>query len=113
LTTAPGCDLLFHAAAVYATWSRNEAEVIRPAVEGAHNAFTAAKRHRVERVVYTSSTAAIGNTSERNSLRTSADWNDGAKNVYYRAKTASERFPVPAVWQLSPGEPAREGAVAR
>jgi dihydroflavonol-4-reductase len=55
-----GCDALFHSAAHYSLW-RADAEVIyRSNVEGTRNVLEAAESAGIERVVYTSSVAALG-----------------------------------------------------
>ena len=91
VAAAAGCQLMFHTAAVYETWGKDPEAVMQPAMEGARNAFAAAQRHGIERIVYTSSIAAIGASRSPDRLLTSADWNDDASNIYFQAKTASER----------------------
>lgn len=88
---AAGCQLMFHTAAVYETWGRDPEAVMQPAMEGTRNAFAAAQRHGLERIVYTSSIVAIGTSRSPDRLRTAADWNDDPANIYFQAKTASER----------------------
>lgn len=88
---AQGCDLIFHTAAVYQTWVADPEQVMRPAVEGTANAFAAARAAGIKRIVLTSSIVAIGMSEAPDRLRTEADWNEDPHNVYYRAKTESER----------------------
>lgn len=60
-----GCDLVFHAAAVSQYW-RNGPEAIYAAnVEGARNVLRAALAQGVQRVVFTSSVAALGVPTRR------------------------------------------------
>ena len=55
-----GCDALFHVAADYRLGVRDPRELYRTNVEGTRNVLDAARRMRVERIVYTSSVATIG-----------------------------------------------------
>ena len=55
-----GCQALFHCAAHYSLWMRDAATLYRSNVEGTRTALEAAREAGVEKVVYTSSVAAIG-----------------------------------------------------
>lgn len=55
-----GCASLFHLAAVYKTWTPDPEPLYRVNVEGTVATLLAAQRAKVERVVYTSSIAALG-----------------------------------------------------
>jgi dihydroflavonol-4-reductase len=54
-----GVRYVFHVAADYRLWARRPDEIIRTNVEGTRNVMRAAKAARVERIVYTSSVAAL------------------------------------------------------
>jgi dihydroflavonol-4-reductase len=54
-----GVRYLFHVAADYRLWARDPSEIARNNLEGARATMTAALRAGVERVVYTSSVAAL------------------------------------------------------
>src|SRR5579883_3298633 len=54
-----GVRYLFHVAADYRLWARNPSEITRNNLEGARATMQAALRQGVERVVYTSSVAAM------------------------------------------------------
>jgi dihydroflavonol-4-reductase len=58
------CTGLFHVAADYRLGARDPAELYRNNVEGTRNILDAARRARVERMVYTSSVATIGLPSD-------------------------------------------------
>ena len=58
-----GCDTLFHVAADYRLWVRDPEEMFRSNVEGTRAILEAARKNGVKRVVYTSSVATIGFTS--------------------------------------------------
>ena len=55
-----GCGLVFHVAADYRLWSRDPKELYRSNVEGTRNLLEAARKHGIERVVYTSTVGCIG-----------------------------------------------------
>ncbi|MDS3861692.1 NAD-dependent epimerase/dehydratase family protein [Thermosynechococcaceae cyanobacterium BACA0444] len=55
-----GCQALFHVAAHYSLWRRDEKQLYQSNVFGTRNILKAAQAAGVERVVYTSSVAAIG-----------------------------------------------------
>jgi dihydroflavonol-4-reductase len=62
---AGGCDVLFHAATVYAYWNHSAEELKRIAVQGTLNTLNAAHRAGVRRVVLTSSTVVLGSSAQR------------------------------------------------
>jgi dihydroflavonol-4-reductase len=55
-----GCSAVFHVAADYRLWAKDPAELYRSNVDGTRNVLEAAKKARVERVVYTSTVGCIG-----------------------------------------------------
>src|SRR6185437_15809970 len=59
-----GCDVVFHVAADYRLWVRDPDEMYRANVEGTRAILEAARKNRVHRVVYTSSVATMGFTSD-------------------------------------------------
>lgn len=62
---ARGCDVLFHAAAVYSYWRHPAQELKKIAVQGALNALEAAHRSGVRRVVLTSTSVVFGSGTQR------------------------------------------------
>lgn len=58
-----GCDAVFHVAADYRLWVRDPDEMYRSNVEGTRAILSAARKNNVRRVVYTSSVATMGFTS--------------------------------------------------
>jgi len=58
-----GCDVVFHVAADYRLWVRDPELMYRANVEGTSAILSAAKKNGVRRVVYTSSVATMGFTS--------------------------------------------------
>jgi len=59
-----GCDTVFHVAADYRLWVRDPNEMYRSNVDGTRALLEAARKQGVRRVVYTSSVATIGFTSD-------------------------------------------------
>ena len=60
-----GCHALFHVAADYRLWVRDPDEMYRSNVEGTRSLLEAARKQGVRRIVYTSSVATVGFTSNR------------------------------------------------
>ena len=58
-----GCDALFHVAADYRLWVQDPQQMYRSNVEGTRALLEAARRQGVRRVVYTSSVATMGFSS--------------------------------------------------
>ncbi len=87
-----GCDVVFHAAAVYRNFARDPAEILVPALEGTRNVIEAAAAAGVGRVVHTSSCNTVGFSADVDSLRSEADHNEHPHMPYVRAKVQSERL---------------------
>src|ERR1700739_3830377 len=58
-----GCEAVFHVAADYRLWVRDPEQMYRSNVEGTRSLLEAAQKNGVRRVVYTSSVATMGFTS--------------------------------------------------
>ncbi len=58
-----GCDVVFHVAADYRLWVRDPEQMYRSNVDGTRAVLEAARKNRVRRVVYTSSVATMGFSS--------------------------------------------------
>ncbi len=57
-----GCSALFHVAADYRLWTRDPETMLATNVDGSRSLIRAAMEAGVEKIVYTSSVAALGNT---------------------------------------------------
>lgn len=55
-----GCGLVFHVAADYRLWAKDETEMYRSNVDGTRNLLVAARAAGVERIVYTSTVGCVG-----------------------------------------------------
>ncbi len=88
-----GCDRLFHLAAIYAIWMRDNRKMYEVNVDGTKTVLWAAYKAKLERVVYTSSIAAVGRGDDGAPVDeahqfSQRDWDDG--NAYIRSKWLSE-----------------------
>jgi len=92
-----GCELVFHVGALYSFWVRPRRRIYDVNVEGTRAVFDAAKKAGVERVVYTSSVAALGRrddgTPADETTETSLDQvvGDYKKSKYLAEQVALER----------------------
>ena len=97
-----GCRFLCHVASVVKLWAKDpQREIIDPAVEGTKNALRAAAEAGIERVVLTSSIAAVIDAEAHGPEYTfsEADWNDSQdirNTPYMVSKASAER----AAWEL-------------
>ena len=65
-------------------------------MDGTRNLLESAARMKVPRVVYTSSTAAVGSTP-KGKKKSESDWNQNARLPYTQAKTQSEKL----AWEIA------------
>lgn len=88
-----GCQTLYHLAAIYRTWLPNPSIIYRVNLEGTTTTLLAAKKAGVERIVYTSSIAAIGLREDGRPSDETVEFNlwDIA-NDYILTKHLSERI---------------------
>ena len=95
-----GCDYILHVASPFILGvPKDENELIKPAVSGVDFVVSAAIKHKVKRVVLTSSGAAITDTHDGKTHFTEEDWTivDHPKtSAYYKSKTLAERH----AWDL-------------
>ena len=87
-----GCRYVFHVAADYRLWARDPEEIVRNNLAGVTAVMEAALAARVERLVYTSSVAALripddGTPGDETGPLTEAE----AIGAYKRSKVAAER----------------------
>jgi dihydroflavonol-4-reductase len=87
-----GCDAVFHVAADYRLWVRDPDEMYRANVEGTRGLLEAARKHGVRRVVYTSSVATMGFTSDGRSADENSPVSlDNMIGHYKRSKFMAEQ----------------------
>src|SRR5450631_3213758 len=93
-----GCDVVFHVAADYRLWVRDPDEMYRSNVEGTRSLLEAARKQGVRRVVYTSSVATMGFSSNNGNVENEQS-PVGIKNMigyYKRSKFMAEQVAVDA-----------------
>ena len=92
-----GCDVVFHVAADYRLWVRDPEEMHRANVEGTRAILEAARKNRVRRVVYTSSVATMGFTSNGQSADENSPVSlDNMIGPYKRSKFLAEQVATEA-----------------
>ena len=84
-----GCDLVFHAAAVFSYWSHTAEELTKIAVEGTINTIQAARRAGIRRVVLTSSSVVFGSDTKKVVRDEMGEFNE--TDAYSIAKAKQER----------------------
>jgi dihydroflavonol-4-reductase len=91
-----GCQAVFHLAAIYALWMRDVRPIYQVNVQGTRNVFDAARSQGVERVVHTSSIAALGvepgtrKSTEETVFNQHRNANDYVLSKYYAERVARE-----------------------
>jgi dihydroflavonol-4-reductase len=95
-----GCDYVLHVASPFTLGvPKHEDDLIKPAVSGVDYVVSAAIKHKVSRVVVTSSGASITDTHDGKTHFTEEDWTDTGHpktTAYYKSKTLAERH----AWHL-------------
>src|SRR5215467_4963529 len=92
-----GCEVVFHVAADYRLWVRDPAEMYRANVEGTRAILAAARKNNVRRVVYTSSVATMGFTSNGQPATENSPVSlDNMIGPYKRSKFMAEQVAIEA-----------------
>jgi dihydroflavonol-4-reductase len=92
-----GCDIVFHVAADYRLWVRDPDDMYRSNVEGTRAILQAARKNGVRRVVYTSSVATMGFTSDGQSADENSPVSlDNMIGPYKRSKFMAEQVAIEA-----------------
>src|SRR5881628_3482800 len=95
--TMGGCDVVFHVAADYRLWVPDPEQMYRSNVEGTRAILDAARKNRVRRVVYTSSVATMGFTSNgQPAAENSPVLLDNMIGPYKRSKFMAEQVAIEA-----------------
>lgn len=87
-----GVRHVFHVAADYRLWARDPDEIVRNNLEGARAVMEAARTAGVERIVYTSSVAALKPVAGRAADETSRHDEHTAIGSYKKSKLVAERL---------------------
>jgi dihydroflavonol-4-reductase len=92
-----GCEFVFHVAADYRLWVRDPEEMYRSNVEGTRAILEAARKNKVRRVVYTSSVATMGFTSNGQPADENSPVSlDNMIGPYKRSKFQAEQVAIEA-----------------
>ena len=92
-----GCDVVFHVAADYRLWVRDPEEMYRANVEGTRAILAAARKNNVRRLVYTSSVATMGFSSNGQRADESSPVSlDSMIGPYKRSKFMAEQVAIEA-----------------
>lgn len=92
LAAMQGCQVVYHAAGVADYWRTDQAHMYRVNVDGTRNVMAAARRAGVERVVHTSSAAALGIPASGQVLDETHSWNaPPARFPYGHSKHLAEQ----------------------
>lgn len=82
-----GCDTLYHLAAIYAIWMRDSTPIYDVNVRGSEIVLEAARKHKLKKIVYTSSIAGVGLGTKDVPADEKTPWNYGwLANAYIRSK---------------------------
>lgn len=96
-TAMSGCDTVFHVAADYRLWIRDPDQMYRSNVDGTRALLQAARKNGVRHVVYTSSVATMGFTSNGHPAdETSPVLLDSMIGHYKRSKFMAEQVAIDA-----------------
>jgi len=87
-----GVRHVFHVAADYRLWARDPSEIVRNNLDGARAVMEAARTTGVERIVYTSSVAALKQVAGRAVDETSRHDEVTVIGVYKKSKLVAERL---------------------
>ena len=98
-----GCDYLIHVASPIALERKSEDFFVKPAVAGVKRALKFAKKHKIKKVILTSSVAAIFHGIELKEYYDESDWSDPENpsiDHYSKSKTLAEK----AAWDFIEAE---------
>jgi len=86
-----GCKIVIHTAAVYSTDPSRKKEILKTAIEGSLNIAKASLKAGIQKLVYTSSVAAVGSSPNPSRLLDETSWNEAPGSPYVEAKLKAER----------------------
>lgn len=97
-----GCDRVYHVAAAYKMWDTNPAKIMDPAIRGTREVLNAIERRgsQIERIVVTSSVAAIGTSPAPAPMNEDTEWNLADSELYIVAKRRAEELALSRAGRL-------------
>ncbi|MFO0571269.1 MAG: NAD-dependent epimerase/dehydratase family protein [Polyangiaceae bacterium] len=90
------CDRLFHVASNFKMWDEDPDEILRPAIEGTRATLEAARRRGLEKIVVTSSVAALGASTSQEPMDETHAFNLKDPETYILSKYEAERVALEA-----------------
>src|SRR5262249_28433885 len=87
-----GGDRLYHVAAEFRLWDRRPSKILEASVVGTREPLEAAKRRNLEKIVVTSSTAAVGATHEATVMDETTEFNRHDSAPYIVGKWKAEQI---------------------
>ena len=87
-----GCSALYHVAAEFKIWDRRPAKILDAAIVGTRETLLAAKKRGIEKIVVTSSTAAVGATRDAVEMDETFAFNREDSAPYIVAKRKAEEL---------------------
>jgi dihydroflavonol-4-reductase len=86
-----GCDRMYHVASNFQMWHRDPERILRPAIDGTRATLMAAKKRRIEKIVVTSSVAALGVSVEPEPMDEEHEFNLADPETYILSKYEAEQ----------------------
>jgi len=86
-----GCARMYHVATNFKMWDTRPERILDPAIQGTRATLEAARKRGLERVVVTSSVAALGISVDREPMDETHEFNLADPEVYIRAKYEAEQ----------------------
>jgi dihydroflavonol-4-reductase len=87
-----GCDRLFHVAAEFKIWDRRPSKILDASIIGTRETLEAARSRGIEKIVVTSSTAAVGASKDQTLMDETSPFNREGSGPYIVAKWKAEQI---------------------
>ncbi|MBK7578821.1 MAG: NAD-dependent epimerase/dehydratase family protein [Myxococcales bacterium] len=90
------CDRMYHVASNFKMWDPDPQAILKPAIEGTRATLEAARRRGLEKIVVTSSVAALGTTTAPEEMDETHEFNLQDPETYVLSKFEAERVALEA-----------------
>ena len=105
------CNRLYHVASNFKMWDPDPQTILRPAIEGTRATLEAARRRGIEKIVVTSSVAAMGSTTAAEEMDETHEFNLKDPEAYVLSKFEAERVALEAADEGEPVVVVRPSAI--
>lgn len=105
------CDRMYHVASNFKMWDEDPDTILRPAIEGTRATLEAARRRGLEKIVVTSSVAAMGSTPGQEEMDETHAFNLQDPETYVLSKYEAERVALEAADEGQPIVVVRPSAI--